>query len=141
MSNKALRVLIADEQHFHRMKIERELNQMRYFRIAPVYQLEELLTLVEYGCEPFDLLIVNADFVGEAQFDLLAFCQDNQQLHHAFIYNGQRLQPPGNVARQQRVQLSRQSLPDWAALHRLMAWVDPEVETFSINNSRKLHIL
>ena len=55
MPNKSLRILIADAQHFNRLRIERLLNQLGYFRVAPVQSLEELLPLVEYGCEPLDL--------------------------------------------------------------------------------------
>lgn len=55
MTNKALRILIADEQHFHRLKTERLFNQLGYYRVAPVHSLVQMLTLVEYGCEPFDL--------------------------------------------------------------------------------------
>lgn len=142
MLNKALRVLIADEQHFHRLKIERELNQMKYFRVAPVQRLEELLNLVEYGCEPFDLLIINASFAREAQLDLMAFCTDNRQISHAFIYDGQQLRRPVVAARQQqRVQVSPQQLPDGEILRRMMAWVDPWVEKLSIGKSRSLQAL
>jgi hypothetical protein len=34
MINKTLRILIADPQHFHRMKIERLFNHLEYFRVA-----------------------------------------------------------------------------------------------------------
>ncbi|WP_043228680.1 hypothetical protein [Pseudomonas sp. CF161] len=140
MLSKTLRVLIADEQHFNRMKIERDLNQLRYFRIAPVHHLEELLTLVEYGCEPFDLLIISAAFVGESQFDLLAFCLDNPQINHAFIYDGQHLEQSQVLSRrQQKIQLSQQQLPDRESLRRLMAWVDPLMEQASLSSQRKLH--
>ena len=60
MINKSLRILIADPQHFHRMKIERLFNRLDYFRVAPVQSLLELLTLVDYGCEPFDAVVINA---------------------------------------------------------------------------------
>lgn len=72
MPNKALRILIADEQHFHRMKVERLFNQLDYYRVAPAQDLEELLTLVEYGCEPFDLVVINAALASGA-LDLLGF--------------------------------------------------------------------
>jgi CheY-like chemotaxis protein len=64
LSNKSLRILIADEQHFNRLRIERWFNQLNYFRIAPVQNLDELLSLVEYGGEPFDLLVINAALPG-----------------------------------------------------------------------------
>ena len=44
MPNKALRILIADPQHTHRIVLERLFNQQGYFRIVPVSNLPELLT-------------------------------------------------------------------------------------------------
>ena len=35
MINKALRILIADPQHFHRMKVERLFNGLDYYRVKP----------------------------------------------------------------------------------------------------------
>ncbi|MHC8382748.1 response regulator [Pseudomonas sp. LB3P14] len=125
MSNKALRILIADKLHFHRMKVERLFNQLDYYRIAPVHSLEELLTLVEYDCEPFDLVVINATLAGGA-LNLLDFFLDSQQVHHALIYNGQQAQlPPIPACVQQTVQVSHATLPDLASIQGLMAIVDP----------------
>ncbi|KJH73829.1 MULTISPECIES: chemotaxis protein CheY [Pseudomonas] len=124
MSNKALRILIADEQHFQRMRIERLFNQLNYYRVAPVHSLEELLTLVEYGCEPFDLVVINASMAGDA-LDLLDFFRDNAQVRHAFIYEGQRAElPPTSDGDQQNIQVSHTSLPDLASISRLMSLID-----------------
>ena len=127
MSNKALRILIADGLHFHRMKVERLFNQLDYYRIAPVHSLEELLTLVEYSGEPFDLVVINASLAGGA-LNLLDFFLDNQQVHHALIYDGQQAQlPPVPACVQQRVEVSHAMLPDLASITRLMAIVDPHL--------------
>ncbi|MNU90180.1 hypothetical protein D3C71_800370 [compost metagenome] len=127
MSDKSLRILIADEQHFNRMKIERLFNQLDYFRVAPVQSLEELLTLVEYACEPFDLLVVNAALAG-GKLDLLDFCLDNGQLDRVLIYDGQQTDlPPIPACGQQKVQVSHALLPDFASIQRLMALVDPRL--------------
>ena len=127
MSNKALRILIADEQHFQRMRIERLFNQLNYYRIAPVHNLEELLTLVEYGCEPFDLVVINASLAHGA-LNLLDFLRDNPQVRHAFIYDGQHAQLPPIPARdQQKIQVSLAVLPDLLAIQRCMALVDPRL--------------
>lgn len=72
MINKALRILIADSQHFHRMKIERLFNGLEYFRVAPVQSLFELLTLVDYGCAPFDVVVINAELAA-GSLDLQGF--------------------------------------------------------------------
>jgi DNA-binding NarL/FixJ family response regulator len=86
MTNKSLRILIADPQHFHRMKIERLFNSLDYYRVAPVQNLAELLTLVDYGCEPFDVVVINAALSAGA-LDLANFCLDNPQVRQALIYN------------------------------------------------------
>ncbi|MEB0047017.1 MULTISPECIES: response regulator [unclassified Pseudomonas] len=127
MSNKALRILIADEQHFHRMKIERLFNQLDYYRVAPVQNVEELLNLVEYGLEPFDLVVINAALAAGA-FDLLGFFLDNPQVRHALIYQGESIQlPPIPACREQKVQVSHGLMPDFRTIERLMAIIDPAV--------------
>lgn len=126
MPNKSLRILIADEQHFNRLQIERWLNQLGYFRVAPVHSLEELLTLVEYASESFDLLVINAALAG-GKLDLLDFCLDNRQLDRALIYDGQQAHlPPIPACAQQKVQVSHAVLPDPASIQRLMAIIDPQ---------------
>ncbi|MFW0756704.1 response regulator [Pseudomonas sp. H11T01] len=127
MLNKTLRILIADEQYFHRMKIERMLNQLGYFRIAPAQCVEELLTLVEYGSEPFDLVMISASLTAGVDLDLLAFCGGNQQIHHGFIYDGQHVQLTASKVRQpQRVQVIQARMPDLEMVRRLMDMVDPQ---------------
>jgi len=122
LSNKALRILIADEQHFHRMKVERLFNHLGYYRIAPVNSLEELLTLVDYGSEPFDAVVINASLGGEA-LDLLEFLRDHPQVHHALIYHGQQARLPIRV--EQNVEVSHGALPDLPSIQRLIAIIDP----------------
>ncbi|POA52302.1 chemotaxis protein CheY [Pseudomonas sp. FW507-12TSA] len=124
MSNRALRILIADNQHFQRMQIERALNQLGYYRIAPVHRLEELLTLVEYSSAPFDLAIISASFDVADGFDLLAFCMDNRQLHQVLIYDCPGW--PGIAShRRQSIHVSQAQLPDREALGQLMRLIDP----------------
>lgn len=127
MPNKALRILIADEQHFQRMRIERLFNRLDYYRVAPVQDLAELLTLVEYGSEPFDLVVINASLAGEG-FDLPDFFLDNPQVHHVLIYDAEQVKSPSIPAcEQQNVQVSLAALPDLACIQRLMAGVDPRL--------------
>lgn len=127
MSNKALRILIADEQHFHRMRVERLFNQLGYYGVAPVNSIEELLTLVDYGSAPFDLVVINAA-LGAGALDLLDFFLDNQQVRHALIYNGEAAQlPPIAACVQQTVEVSRALLPDLTSLQRQMTLIDPRL--------------
>ncbi|MFJ7285236.1 response regulator [Pseudomonas sp. NPDC099000] len=125
MPNKALRILIADEQHFHRMLIERLFNQLDYYRVAPVQDLASMLTLVEYGCEPFDLVVVNAALAA-GKLDLLGYFLNNRQVRHALIFDGQRAQLPlipGSG--QQRIEVSHAALPDLECIQMLMTIIDP----------------
>lgn len=129
MLNKALRILIADEQHFHRMKVERLLNQLGYFRIAPVNTVEELLSLVEYGCEPFDLLLISASMTAGFDLDLLAFCVDNEQIRQGFIYDAQHAQlAPIQARHRQKIQVSLARTPDFESVRRLMKNIDPHTQ-------------
>ncbi|WP_166219908.1 chemotaxis protein CheY [Pseudomonas atagonensis] len=124
MINKALRILIADPQHFHRMKIERLFNGLGYYRVAPVQSLGELLTLVDYGCEPFDVVVINAELAA-GSLDLLGFFLDNPQVRHALIYN--EPSAPLQVAMgfaQENVQISHAALPGAQTIGHLMALVD-----------------
>jgi len=125
MTSKALRILIADEQHFHRMKVERLFNQLGYFRVAPVQSLEELLSLVEYGCEPFDLVVINASLAA-GSLDLRGFFLDNPQVRHSLVFNDDHSQMPGSE--RPMIQVSPALLPDLACIQRLMATVDPLVQ-------------
>jgi len=124
MSNKALRILIADPQHFHRMKIERLFNALGYYRVAPVQTLGELLTLVDYGCEPFDVLVINAELAA-GSLDLLGFLLDNPQVRHALIYNepSAPLQAAAGFA-QESAQISPTPLPNSQLIGQVMARVE-----------------
>jgi len=124
MINKSLRILIADPQHFHRMKIERLFNGLDYFRVAPVQSLPELLTLVDYGCAPFDVVVINAELAAGA-LDLPGFFLHNPQVRHVLIYNepsALALTPVGFA--QENLQISPVALPNAAAIKDLMARVD-----------------
>lgn len=127
MPNKALRIMIADTQHSHRITLERLFNQQGYFRIAPVSDVQELLTLVEYGSEPFDLVLVNAG-LANGVLDLHDFILDNPLVRHGMIYNsaqvGLSLMP---AACRTRIQVNPVPLPDLASLQRLMERVDHRV--------------
>jgi hypothetical protein len=124
MITKTLRILIADTQHFHRMKIERLFNSLDYYRVAPAQSLTELLTLVDYGCEPFDAVVINAELAA-GSLDLLGFFLDNPQVCQALIYNESTapLQQASGFA-QENVQISHLALPSKQSISQLMALVD-----------------
>jgi PleD family two-component response regulator len=53
MVNKTLRILIADEHPDQRLQLERLLNGLGYYRIAPVESFEDLQRLVQCALQPF----------------------------------------------------------------------------------------
>ena len=124
MQTKTLRILIADEQHFHRMRIERLLNQLGYYRIAPVGGLDELLTLVEYASEPFDLVLINGSMT-RASMDLPGFFLHNAQVRHAFIYDGDPAHLAAIPDARRKIGLSDSPLPDLSTIEQLMMSIDP----------------
>ncbi|WP_252091022.1 hypothetical protein [Pseudomonas sp. MWU13-3659] len=84
--DKNSRIFIVDECHSNRLEIERSLNHLGYWRIAPLGSFRELCLLAARMLLPVDMLIVNRH-VGE-QDDVWRFCQRNPQIRHALIYEG-----------------------------------------------------
>ncbi|MFP0195018.1 response regulator [Pseudomonas sp. PHC1] len=132
MPNKDLRFLIADVQHFYRLKIERALNQLGYYRIAPMQSLKELLSVIDAGSEPVDLLIVNASIAESEKFDLLSFVAGNSQVRYTLIYGDEH--PTAERSSSPRtVQLTSMPLPDMSTLNQVMAVVDPHRDVLLFN--------
>jgi hypothetical protein len=124
MTNKALRILIADQEHFHRMKIERWLNRLDYYRVAPVHNVCELLTLVDYGCQTFDVVVVNATFT-QGALELSNYLTDCPHVRHALIYNDPTVPLPLRAFDAQvKVNRIQAALPDGHEIARLMAHVE-----------------
>jgi len=121
--HKSSRILIADEQHFFRLRIERTLNQLGFHRIAPVQSVMELLRLVEYADDPFDALIINEKFSQNDSFDPLAYCLDNPQILAALIYGIDEF-VPGSVIRSGKVKICNVPCPDLADLQLLIPQID-----------------
>lgn len=89
MATKELRILIADEQHTHRVFLEKSLNRLGYFRIAPIQLAEELLTLTCHLHEPFgffDALIMNIDMTINTEMEIEQFCFDILKVKNVLIY-------------------------------------------------------
>jgi len=127
MADKTLRILIADTRHFHRMKIERMFNALDYYRIAPVQNFTELLTLIDYGCEPFDVLVTDFQLAGGMP-DLHGFLFDLAQVRHALVY-GEAVSSsdvPGYF--RSKITSCNDALPSMSAISQLMASVDASHE-------------
>lgn len=126
MQRKNFRIIIAGLQHAGRLKLEVMLNNIGYFRIAPVGSFDELMTLINPINGFFDLLIINSELVTAGDIDVAQFCQKSQHIHHALIYDAQRPELlPLLVYESSAVHLSFPSPPDEIALQTLMRLVDP----------------
>ncbi|UVJ46588.1 response regulator [Pseudomonas sp. LS1212] len=128
MPNKKMRILIADEHHVQLMQIEKMLNQMGYYRIAPVQSFVELLSIVQSALEPFHLLIANTDLATHAGVDLTRFCGESPQIQHALLYETQYVMVPAVPANQRKsVSVCLPRLPDADALQTFMQIIDSPV--------------
>ncbi len=116
MPNKALTLLIADEQHLQRLHIEKMLNQLGYHRIVPVQTFEEVQILTAIPAEPFDVLIINAGLLAD-------FNGPRPKARHMLVYHHQDLGRLAGAASAVLVRLP--GAPDSINLEHFMDIVDP----------------
>lgn len=125
MADKSLRILLADAHPMQLMQLEKMLNGMGYYRIAPVQSFDDLRHLVQNALLPFNLLIGNIDLASHVGVDLERFCRVNVQIQHALLYESQHLKMPAVPAGQrQAVSISLPKVPDDETLHAFMAVID-----------------
>jgi CheY-like chemotaxis protein len=116
MPNKALTILIADEQHLQRLYIEKMLNQLGYHRIVPVQTFEEVQILTAIPAEPFDVLIINAGL-------LVDTCEPQPQARYVLVYDHLDLCKPTGATPAVLVRLP--GVPDNVNLEHFMDIIDP----------------
>ena len=117
MANKTLRILIADEHPCQRLQLEKLLNGLGYYRLAPVDSFEEL--------QPFHLLLGNIELASHVGVDLARFCRVSTQIQHALLYHSSQLKVPAvPQTERQSVSLSLPQVPDNEALESFMAIID-----------------
>lgn len=120
-----MRILIADEHPMQLMQLEKMLNGMGYYRIAPVESFEDLQRLVQSALQPFNLLVGNIDLASHAGVDLERFCRVNTQIQHALLYQSQHLKVPAIPSSQrQAVNVSLPKVPDNETMQSFMAIID-----------------
>jgi CheY-like chemotaxis protein len=125
MANKTLRILIADEHPCQRLQLEKLLNGLGYYRIAPVDSFEELQRLVQCALQPFHLLLGNIELASHVGVDLARFCRVSTQIQHALLYHSSQLKVPAvPQTERQSVSLSLPQVPDNEALESFMAVID-----------------
>ncbi|QCI13692.1 histidine kinase [Pseudomonas putida] len=125
MTNKSLRILIAEEHPGQRLQLEKMLNRLGYYRIAPVESFEELQRLVQCALQPFNLLLGSIELGTHAGVDMARFCRVNAQIQHALLYHPQHVTVPAVAPGQrQSVSVSLPQAPDNDALESFMAIID-----------------
>lgn len=120
MPNKALTILIADEQHLQRLYIEKMLNRLGYHRIVPVHTFEEVQILTAIPAEPFDVLIINAGLAADMG-------GPQPQVRHVLVYDHLDLGAPAGPTPAVRVRLP--GVPDNVNLEHFMDIIDPPEAT------------
>ncbi len=126
MSNKKMRILIVEEKLSRIIHIEKLLNRLNYYRIAPVQTFEELLTLTACASEPFDLLIMNKQFSVRARVDVEAFCRARTQILNTLVYESKNSQHlAALVYPSQSVYVCLSHIPDIGSMKDLMRIIDP----------------
>ena len=86
MPTKSLRILIADADPNQALKIERALNTLGYYRIAPLYHGEALVSLKTAPTNEYDVLLISQDMAGQGIADEVEYRKDNSQFRHILIY-------------------------------------------------------
>lgn len=119
--NHSLRIVIADDQYFQCLSIEKMLNQLGYYCIVPVRSLEEVVILTENAINYFDLLIISSALASTVEIDIDVFSRNNPHIHHVLIYDGQGPQLlPGSLAPAVGIQVSLTRVPDSESLRQFM---------------------
>lgn len=120
MPNKALTILIADEQHLQRLYIEKMLNQLGYHRIVPVQTFEEVQILTAIPAEPLDVLIINAGLAVHAS-------GPQPRVNHVLVYDQLDLDASSGAMPAVLVRLP--GMPDNVNLEHFMDIIDPPEAT------------
>jgi hypothetical protein len=86
MPTKTLRILIADTDPDQALKMERALNLLGYYRIAPLYSPEALVSLRAARTNEYDVLLISQEMAGGGIVGDAEFRMDNSQFRHVLIY-------------------------------------------------------
>jgi len=86
MPTKSLRIPIADADPNEALKIERALNILGYYRIAPLYHGEALVSLKAAPTNEYDVLLISQKMADEVIADEVEYRKDNSQFRHVLIY-------------------------------------------------------
>lgn len=126
VNNKSLRILIVEAQHLEQLFIEKVMNSLGYYRIAPMSSIAEAMVAIRDAVLPFDLVIINADQKHCDDFDLVSYCQNAKEVRHSIIYGCNVAQAlPQSFQRSGDVHMQINHRLDVQILKNLMRLVDP----------------
>lgn len=114
-----LRILIADNQHTQRVLIEKCLNALGQYRVAPVASFEELEQLTHSPALEFDLLIINCQLARNEGVDAAGFCLRSTSVRNALVYGDDYLLLRDGSPTEQRGTLAVAKYPDLHVLKRI----------------------
>lgn len=83
---KPLKVLIFDSCPPQNLAIEKFLNYLGCYGVAPIFSLDEFRSFVDFSRAHFNLLILNSHMLGD--FEKLEFaCNHSRNMSNVLIYN------------------------------------------------------
>lgn len=91
MADPRLRILLVDQVLPRRLSIEKALNTLGYWRIAPVSSLEEMLNIIERAVMPFELLVINEAVLYESGINLQQLIHDYPVIKNSLAYKDEEL--------------------------------------------------
>lgn len=86
MPTRSLRILIADADPAQALKIEKALNILGYYRIAPLYNAEALVGLKVAHTNEYDVLLISQDMAGGDITDEVEYRNENSHFRHVLMY-------------------------------------------------------
>lgn len=93
MVNKKLRIVIAESDGGRGLKLERILNALGYYAVAPIRSIDEVLCIIDNEGQPVDVLFVNAAWLVGRGAELVKTVQSKNNRMHVLIYNDQGFAP------------------------------------------------
>lgn len=93
MVNKKLRIVIAESDGERGLKLERILNALGYYCIAPLRSIDEVLRILNNEGQFVDVLFINVDGLPGRGAELIKAVHSKHRVIHTLIYNNQGFAP------------------------------------------------
>lgn len=87
--NKKLRILVAERNPDRLLQLERTLNQLGYYGIAPMRSFDELFAVLYSEGACFDVLFVNAALLADHGFEMMKLLGRKKKVLNTLVYDDQ----------------------------------------------------